>query len=82
MALRRTAAKGFCFGPSGAADNGAVLQLVADHGGSISAEHGIGRAKRRWLPLTRSPTDRATMRSIKQALDPEGILNPNVLFEP
>ncbi len=54
----------------------AVLQLVAGHGGSISAEHGIGLAKRRWLPLTREPADIAAMRAIKQALDPAGILSP------
>jgi FAD/FMN-containing dehydrogenase len=54
----------------------AVLRLVAAHGGSISAEHGIGLAKRRWLPLTRTPADVAAMRSIKQAFDPGGILSP------
>jgi FAD/FMN-containing dehydrogenase len=58
----------------------AVLRLVAAHGGSISAEHGIGSAKRRWLGLARSPVEIATMRAIKAALDPEGLLNPNVLF--
>jgi FAD/FMN-containing dehydrogenase len=57
-----------------------VLRLVADHDGSISAEHGIGRAKRRWLELSRSPADIAAMRAIRQALDPDGILNPGVLF--
>jgi FAD/FMN-containing dehydrogenase len=54
----------------------AVLRLVAAHGGSISAEHGIGLAKRRWLPLTREPADVAAMRAIKQALDPAGLLSP------
>ena len=54
----------------------AVLRLVAAHGGSISAEHGIGLAKRRWLPLTRDPADVAAMRAIKQALDPAGLLSP------
>jgi FAD/FMN-containing dehydrogenase len=58
----------------------AVLRLVADHGGSISAEHGIGTAKARWLDLTRDATDIAAMRSIKDALDPTGLLNPGVLF--
>lgn len=57
-----------------------VLRLVADHGGSISAEHGIGRAKRRWLSLTRSPADLAAMAAVKAALDPDHILNPGVLF--
>jgi FAD/FMN-containing dehydrogenase len=54
----------------------AVLRLVAAHGGSIGAEHGIGLAKRRWLQLTRQPADLAAMRAIKQALDPVGILSP------
>jgi FAD/FMN-containing dehydrogenase len=58
----------------------AVLELVASMGGSISAEHGIGTAKKRWLHLVRSDTELDTMRAIKKALDPRGILNPNVLF--
>ncbi len=58
----------------------AVFGLVADNGGSISTEHGIGTAKRRWLPLNRSPSEIAAFRRIKQALDPAGILNPNVLL--
>jgi FAD/FMN-containing dehydrogenase len=55
------------------------LGLVAELGGSISAEHGIGVAKRRWLELSRSPAEIAAMRAVKRALDPAGILNPNVL---
>ena len=58
----------------------AVLSLTAALGGSISAEHGIGTAKRRWLHLNRSPAELAAMRAIKQALDPRGTLNPNVLL--
>ena len=58
----------------------AVLRLVAEHGGSISAEHGIGRAKRPWLALSRSATELAAFRAIKDALDPQGILNPGVLL--
>jgi FAD/FMN-containing dehydrogenase len=57
----------------------AVLHLVADMGGSISAEHGIGRAKNRWLHLSRSESELDAMRSIKSALDPHGRLNPGVL---
>lgn len=60
----------------------AVLHLVAELGGSISAEHGIGTAKARWLPLTRGPADIAAMRAVKHALDPGGLLNPGVLFPP
>ena len=60
----------------------AVLRLVAEFGGSISAEHGIGLAKRRWLPLTRSAADIAAMRAVKQALDPAGILSPGRILPP
>ena len=60
--------------------DGAVLGLVAEHGGSISAEHGIGRLKRRWLGLSRSPAEIAAFRSVKAALDPHGICNPGVLL--
>lgn len=58
----------------------AVLTLVASLGGSISAEHGIGRAKARWLGLSRSTSEINAMKAIKSALDPLGILNPAALF--
>jgi FAD/FMN-containing dehydrogenase len=60
----------------------AVLVLAAGMGGSISAEHGIGTAKLPWLHLNRSEAEIATFRAIKDALDPAGILNPNVLLPP
>jgi FAD/FMN-containing dehydrogenase len=67
-----------------AADDGravdAVLELVLAHGGSVSAEHGIGVAKRAWLERQRGSAAVAAMRSIKEALDPDGILNPGVLL--
>lgn len=66
--------------PFGVCD--AVFRAVASHGGSISAEHGIGRAKMPWLHLNRSVTEIAAFRSIKRALDPAGIMNPNVLVRP
>jgi FAD/FMN-containing dehydrogenase len=56
-----------------------VLELVAARGGSISAEHGIGRAKLPYLHLNRSDDDIDAMRAVKRALDPAGILNPGVL---
>jgi FAD/FMN-containing dehydrogenase len=58
----------------------AVFGLVSELHGSISAEHGIGSAKRRWLPLVRSDAEIAAFRAIKRALDPAGILNPHVLL--
>jgi FAD/FMN-containing dehydrogenase len=57
----------------------AVLRLVADHGGSISAEHGIGRAKREYLAYAYGDEERALRRGIKAAFDPHGIMNPGVL---
>jgi FAD/FMN-containing dehydrogenase len=57
-----------------------VLNAVVSRRGSISAEHGIGVAKRDWLHLVRSPAEIATMRAIKKALDPDAILNPGVLL--
>jgi len=60
----------------------AVLRLVVELGGSISAEHGIGTAKQPWLALQRSPADLAAMRALKRALDPAGILNPHALLGP
>ncbi len=59
-----------------------VLTDVAAVGGTISAEHGVGIAKTRWLPLVRSAEDLAAQRSIKRALDPLGIMNPGVLDVP
>ncbi|MDQ1386185.1 MAG: hypothetical protein QOG65_3564 [Actinomycetota bacterium] len=58
----------------------AVFELVAERHGSISAEHGIGTAKRRYLHLVRSPDEIEVYRSLKRALDPNGILNPHVLL--
>lgn len=60
----------------------AVFRLVAEHGGTISAEHGIGVAKAGWLGLTRSGAEVAALRRVKDAFDPGGLLNPGVLFPP
>jgi len=53
-----------------------MFELVRAHQGSVSAEHGIGLLKKDWLGHTRSAVEIALMRSLKQALDPRGILNP------
>jgi FAD/FMN-containing dehydrogenase len=58
----------------------AVLSLVASLGGSISSEHGVGRAKAEWLGLSRSRAEIEIMRSVKAAFDPLGLLNPGVLL--
>jgi FAD/FMN-containing dehydrogenase len=55
--------------------NAVVYGIVGDMGGSISAEHGIGRLKRPYLRLCRSEAELSLMTSIKRALDPKGILN-------
>ena len=60
----------------------AVLSLVARCGGTISAEHGIGRHKPAYLHLVRSAGELAAMRAIKHALDPTEILNPGVGLAP
>jgi FAD/FMN-containing dehydrogenase len=60
----------------------AVLRLAAEHGGTISAEHGIGRAKAAVLHVSRSAAEIGAMRAVKSALDPAGLLNPGVLFLP
>ena len=57
----------------------AVFSFVAGLGGSISAEHGIGALKARWLELARTPAERALFARIRAAFDPAGILNPHVL---
>jgi FAD/FMN-containing dehydrogenase len=57
-----------------------VLTLVAQRHGSISAEHGIGTAKRKWLTLVRSAAEIDAFRAIKSALDPEHVLNPHVML--
>jgi FAD/FMN-containing dehydrogenase len=60
--------------------SGAVHDTVADFGGSISAEHGIGQLKRQELLRFKSSLEIALMRKIKSALDPKGILNPGKLL--
>jgi FAD/FMN-containing dehydrogenase len=66
--------------PDDDAADEAVLRLAAACGGTISAEHGVGVAKARWLALTRSAADLRAMTQIKRALDPEGLLNPGAVL--
>jgi FAD/FMN-containing dehydrogenase len=56
--------------------NAAVHAVAAKFGGSISAEHGIGRLKRDLLPGVKDPVALDLMRALKRTLDPKGILNP------
>jgi FAD/FMN-containing dehydrogenase len=55
---------------------GVVHDSVHAHGGSISAEHGVGQLKIDELPRYKDPLELALMRRIKRALDPHGIMNP------
>lgn len=57
-----------------------VYRHVHDYGGSISAEHGIGLLKREYLHYCASENTIDTMRTIKHALDPNGILNPGKII--
>ncbi|RMD49455.1 MAG: FAD-binding oxidoreductase [Alphaproteobacteria bacterium] len=59
-----------------------VNDLVCARGGSISAEHGIGRLRRASWARRVDPVRRAAMAAIKRALDPAGIMNPGVFFDP
>jgi FAD/FMN-containing dehydrogenase len=57
-----------------------VYQGLISRGGSVSAEHGIGLQKRDYLSWSRNENEIAMMQTIKQALDPKGILNPGKIF--
>lgn len=59
-----------------------IHDMVRDFGGSFSAEHGIGRLKVGELAHYASPVELALMRSIKAALDPNGIMNPGKVLAP
>ncbi|MBC2604158.1 FAD-binding oxidoreductase [Puniceicoccus vermicola] len=61
---------------------GEVMQSVVDLDGAISGEHGVGLAKSPFLSLQLGEAEIAIMRKIKDAFDPNGILNPGKLFEP
>ncbi len=58
-----------------------VYQKVGQYQGSVSAEHGIGKLKKKYLPLSRSEEERNLMKQLKLALDPHQILNPGRIIE-
>jgi FAD/FMN-containing dehydrogenase len=53
-----------------------IYDLVDELGGSFSAEHGVGQAKRAWLREYRGGAEIGLMRQLKKTLDPANILNP------
>ncbi len=57
-----------------------IVHRALDLGGTCSGEHGIGLGKREFLEIEHGPEGLAVMRSIKQTLDPKGILNPGKMF--
>jgi FAD/FMN-containing dehydrogenase len=59
----------------------AMMDLIAQCGGNVSSEHGVGSRKRPYLGMSREPNDIAAMRAVKAALDPTGYLNAAVLFD-
>jgi FAD/FMN-containing dehydrogenase len=56
--------------------NDVVFEVVTRFGGSISAEHGMGRLKAHHMPLIKSPVELEMMRGLKRLFDPNNILNP------
>ena len=59
----------------------AMMELIAECGGNVSSEHGVGSRKRRYVGMSRSAADIAAMRTLKTAFDPTGYLNAAVLFD-
>ena len=60
--------------------NRLIHGIVGELGGSISAEHGIGRLKRHLLPGVKDPVEMEMMRALKATLDPAGVLNPGAVL--
>jgi FAD/FMN-containing dehydrogenase len=59
----------------------AMMDLIAECGGNVSSEHGVGSRKRRYIGMSREAADIAAMRTLKTAFDPTGYLNAAVLFD-
>jgi FAD/FMN-containing dehydrogenase len=58
-----------------------LFALVQKHGGSISAEHGIGLLKKEALRFTRTTVEMQYLKAIKKVFDPDGLLNPGKIFD-
>ena len=57
-----------------------TLERIIAMGGTVSAEHGLGKIKRHWMPLQLSSLQIEVMRQIKHALDPQGLFSPGNIF--
>jgi glycolate oxidase len=60
---------------------GRIMDLALELGGTITGEHGVGRSKKAWLPAYLGDDVMALTRRIKDALDPDGILNPGAILD-
>ena len=58
-----------------------IFEIVEKYRGSVSAEHGVGLLKKSYLPYSRSHTEIALMKQVKQVFDPKGIMNPGKIFD-
>ena len=58
-----------------------MYKLTISLGGTLSGEHGIGYKRKKYLQMALPSTNLATMRTIKKALDPNGVLNPGKVFD-
>jgi alkyldihydroxyacetonephosphate synthase len=57
-----------------------IMSATADGGGSVAHHHGIGRVRRDWMTRELGKDGAALLRTVKQALDPKGVMNPGVLI--
>lgn len=61
--------------------NDLVFEIVQRYEGSVSAEHGVGMVKKKYLGFTKSAEEIAVMKGIKKVFDPNGIMNPGKLID-
>ena len=69
------------FAETCAAFTESLCRILSAHGGTISAEHGVGMLKKPYLHHTRSKAEIDYMRAVKRSFDPDGILNPGKIFD-
>ena len=57
-----------------------IMHMIGEFGGAITAEHGVGILKKKYLSLSRTDNEIHLMKTLKDAMDPKGILNPGRVF--